>query len=666
MEPITLHTSDAPRVTVCVLSQKDPEMLGRCLASISRNVARETPYELILILNGAAGDVVTFVRRSVTGARVVESAVNLGFGGGNLHAARIAHPDSEFLLLLNDDTVVRPGWLESLLEAADELPRAGAIASRILWPDGKLQEVGSVIWDDGSTAPIGRNLDEDESTRWLFRRQVDYASFCSALVRRSAWDEVDGLDPGYFPAYYEDTDFALTLREAGWEFWVEPASVVTHHESRSTVSVFKQFLFKRNGKRFRERWAHLLPEQVHAEPWLPEAVQAAVDRARGNPRKILVVDDKLPQPALGSGFARSFDVLVELAALPNTAVTIHPTDEWKPNAVPLGRYGIETLPGTKAEFRAHLADPATSYDLVMVSRPHNWEYYAADIRRSQPQARLVYDAEALWHERLHRQADLIPHAGNRANVHRFADEHEALERSIARDADHVVVLKHSDGEFFESEPGHAPVSFVPPLMPDIEPTTAGPETRRHLLFTAGWGSGVDSPNGDGFLWFVREVLPSVVAAQPWVKLLVTGARPPKQLLQMSSPNISFLDHVEDLRSAYDTARVVVAPMRFGAGVKRKTTDALQYGVPTVATTVSAEGIVLKRGDEILIGDDPADFAAHVVRLLTDDDYWSAQREAILALPEFWQSEPGETFASVVERVLADAPPTREEQVLEHV
>jgi len=117
----------------------------------------------------------------------------------------------EFLLLVNDDTTVSDGWIDHLVETLERRPCAAVVASRVLWPSGRLQEAGSLIWSDGSTLPIERDAGGQDPA-YLFEREVDYVSFCSVLVRRSAWEAIGGLDTSFFPAYYEDVDFALTVR----------------------------------------------------------------------------------------------------------------------------------------------------------------------------------------------------------------------------------------------------------------------------------------------------------------------------------------------------------------------------------------------------------------------------------------------------------------------
>ena len=181
---ITLRTSDEPRVSVLVLTQKDPGLLRGCLRSLAQHLPAAVAAEVLVLCNGATPEVVAVAQREVTGARVFVSTVNLGFGGGNDRLAREAR--GELLLLLNDDAEVEAGWLEPLVQTLDEHPRAAAVGSRILFPDGRVQEAGSVLFDDGSTAPVGRGLPPG-SGAYAFRRRVDFTSANSLLLRRTAF-----------------------------------------------------------------------------------------------------------------------------------------------------------------------------------------------------------------------------------------------------------------------------------------------------------------------------------------------------------------------------------------------------------------------------------------------------------------------------------------------
>ncbi len=645
MDLITLPTSDQPRASVVVLSQHSPWLLAECLDAVAAHSGRDVPYEVLLVLNNATPDLVLFVQRKVQGARVVDSDVNLGFGGGNNYAASLAR--GEFLVFLNDDATVEPGWLDALVCTADDHPEAAAVGSRILFPDGSLQEAGSVIWDDGSTAPIGRGAPAEERA-FSYRRYVDHISANGLLVRKAVFDQVGGFDARYFPAYYEDVDLLLAIKAAGHRVLYEPLSQLRHHESASSTARFKEFLFKRNGAQLREKWAELLAGQTPADPENPAAVNAALHHGMGDPPRLLVIDDMLPDPGVGAGFGRMHDLIREVG-FGRYAMTFHATNDPSGDPRGPGRFGVDVLTGEKDAIRAHLRDPAVRYDLILVSRPHNWKFFAEAIRAGQPDAVLLYDAEALFHLRMERQLALGDGQRGGNKLRKEMEEYRALEHRIARDADHIVCVSSTEAAILEEIPDHAPITVIEPMQPDVAVTERDARERDGIVYVAGWlARGDDAPNVDGLRWFATEVLPHLVNAMPWVRLDVTGANPPESVRRLESPNLRFVGFVPDLHQLYDAARVVISPIRYGAGIKIKTLEAIQYGVPVVTTTHGADGIRTGGRAAIAVADEPGEFVDAVFRLLTDPLAWRAQRAEILAVLKEWQGQPAKSWRDVLE------------------
>jgi O-antigen biosynthesis protein len=646
---ITLHTSAMPRVSVLVLTQKDPELLRGCLTSLSRHLPPSIPAEVLLLCNGARPEVVALAQREVVGARVRVSPVNLGFGGGNNRLAREAR--GELLLLLNDDAEVEDGWLEPLVEALDADPRAAAVGSRILFPDGRVQEAGSVVFSDGSTAPVGRGLAAGSRT-WSFRRRVDFTSANSLLLRKEAFDEVGGFDEAFHPAYYEDLDLSFSLRAAGWHWLYDGRSVIRHQESASTTTHYKHWLFARNVETIRRKWGAELeqrlprPEGGGPDGPVPATIRPHVELARGAPPRVLIVDDMLPVRGLGAGAVLMHELCQQAGDRYGLAISVTKHPGADPRSV--AELGLEVVEEDLAE---HLA--ATSYDAVLVCRPTNWDPVAPLLAEHQPQAAVVYVAEALFSARLEREAALLPEDDRRRRkVLAERDETWALEQRIVRSADRVASISVREAAVLAAVEGGAPVDLVPPLQPDVTITPAALEDRAAFAFVASWTARGHTPNSDAFWWLVREVLPHVLPPVPWTRLRVTGHQPPDDIAAAAGPHVELTGFLPDLRDLYSTVRVVVAPDRWGAGLKNKTLEALQMGVPVVATSIGAEGIAVPDGlAPMVVTDDPAEFAAAVVRLLTDNDAWRAQRADVEALHASWAEQPGTRWTDVVDAAL---------------
>jgi O-antigen biosynthesis protein len=641
-----LADARVPRVSIVIVAWKQRDMLLACLQSLTETASADLTREVIVVSNDAPHSITDAVRSQAPGVRLIASQVNLGFGGAcNLG---VAAARGEYVVLLNDDAVVAPGWLEWLVATADAHPRAAAVGSLILFPDGRIQEAGSIIWADGSTMPVGR-LESGHALDWMFVRRVDYVSACSLLVNRRAWNEVGGFDGDYHPAYYEDVDLCLALREHGYDVLFEPRSRVWHHESASSDGRFKHFLFRRNQQRIQSKWADRLRLQEPAQPTSAAALVRAVWRAEGAPTTILAVDDRVPDPAMGSGYGRMFDAVIELAR-GGHAVSLFPVQPGSgPPADPLVSAGVRIVQG---DLRAHLSQTWVHYDVVLVSRPHNFDRVAATIRECQPRAVLVYDCEALFWRRMERQASLLTDPDEQRALRTAAADMRAFEERIVVRSDLAVTVSSDEADLLRAVDGCCPIRPIRPSEPSISLGTQTFEARVGVAYVAGWMAGTTSPNADGLRWFVGEVLPLVRQAIPWVRVQVTGANPPPDLLELADPTLWFTGQVADLASFYDQVRVVIAPIRFGAGVKVKTIQALQHGVPVVATTCGAEGIETHGLDAITIADDAAGFAAAVITLLSDRLVWQQQRREIEQLIDRWHRDTGAgAWSDVIRDVL---------------
>ncbi len=603
--------NESPVASIVIVAWREAPFLLPCLESVAAKLTN-LPYEVLIVLNEPSMKLTTRVEREVTGAVVMKFRTNLGFGGAVNYATQKAR--GEYLVLLNDDSVIESGWLEALVDTARRRPSAGLVGGTFLHPDGTLQEAGSILWSDGSTSAVG---DGRDAMFMRFERRVDYCSGGSLLIRKDVWDALGGFDDQYYPAYYEDVDLSLRAGEQGVEVWYQPLSVMRHVRSAS-AGPLRQFLDDQNRDKFRRRWVARLPEQ---SPF--GSTEQAVWKAMGRPTRILVVDDHLPDPSIGAGYGRMYDTLAAISRQPDMHVDLHPSVSGGLPSNDLVQMGIRIID----DLDAHLAAPDVDYDVVIISRPNNFAFFD-QLRAALPRARMIYDAESLFYRRLESKRELVTDLEERDGLRHGAEEIRRLESSIFASVDGIVCI--SDDEAREvRQATTTKVWVIEPWSRIPSPTSGGFGERQDIGFVAGWASGPGSPNCEGLLWFAHEVLPRVRAALPGVRLLVTGASPPPDVKWMDQQIVDFVGHVHDLSEFYNRIRVVISPTRFGAGVKLKTVEAIQYGVPTVATREAAAGLNPTLSRTLSVTDDPGQFAGAIVDLMTDRDTWERARRVEL-------------------------------------
>lgn len=538
-----------------------------------------------------------------------------------------AHTTGKYLVLLDGRALAEPRWLDWLVRTAAAHPTAGAVGSALLFPDGRLQEAGAIVWWDGSRTSVGEGIDASQHP-WYFVRSVDCTSSRAMLVRREAWNRAGGFDHAFASSGFCDVDFCLRIRALELDVMLEPRSRV-RVEQEDVYTEYDLFLRESRRQKIARRWKH---ELFTHEPPSSRSIVRAIHRARGYPHRLLVVDDFLPDPAGGAGFGRMLDAITELAQH-GWAVSHFPTHGRAPASDALVDQGVAIVEG---DLGRHLADPDTWYDAILISRPLNFAALSSLVRTHQPWSRLIYDAEALWWRRMERQAQVTMNPEAAAQLRVEAAAMRWLESQNARTADFVITVSDEERDLLlddGTEP--ARVHTLPPYGLDTHITQRSFAERRDVGFVAGWLAGLNSPNGDGLLWLVREVLPVLRRDLPWVRLRVTGGDPPGELLSLADPNLCFEGHVADLDGFYDRIRVIIVPNRFGSGVKLKIVQAIQYAVPVVSTPVGAEGLNLQSATGLRIADAPEAFAAEVHRLLTDEKEWARQRLALMAQAQAW-------------------------------
>ena len=191
------------------------------------------------------------------------------------------------------------------------------------------------------------------------------------------------------------------------------------------------------------------------------------------------------------------------------------------------------------------------------------------------------------------------------------------EVEIARSFDWGTVVGECDRDYLLHQDASLKLSIVP-MGVDLEyfqPTSS--TYQPHLLFT---GTMSYFPNWDAALYFYKEILPLIRTAHPEITFNIVGNHPPEQIKRIANGiNVIVTGHVPDIRPYFDQAAVFVSPLRSGSGVQVKNLEAMGMGVPVVTTSIGAQGLEAKAGQDILIADAPEKFARHVIDLIQSSD-----------------------------------------------
>ncbi|MBD0330087.1 MAG: glycosyltransferase [Thermoleophilia bacterium] len=617
-----------PAVSIVVPVYENLELTLRCLASLAATLP-EGVAEVIVVDDGSSEATSRQLAR-VEGLRLLRNERNVGFlASCNAGAAAAA---GEYVLFLNNDTEATEGWLEALVDAARSAADVGAVGSKLVYPDGRLQEAGGVIWSDATGLNFGRG-DDPDAPEYNFRREVDYCSGASLLVRRDVFERLGGFDVRYGTGYYEDTDLCFALRREGFRTLYEPGSVVIHHEGGTHGTDERPGLPGAHSKAsqysnrhvFRVKWAVEL-----ARHWPPgTAGGLRGGRVERRPH-VLVADTWLPAYDRDSGSLRMTWILRLLRSL-GCGVTLFPLNRERrePYARALQRLGVEVHYGPRT-FQELAAGRSDLYDLVILSRPDVASVLLADVRAAFPRATVLYDTVDLHFRRERRRLELLGAAPSEEHVRARDIELDCMRRS-----DLVATISDEEAQIVREQVPTAR-TVVLPNVHELDPSPPRPFAERaDLLFI---GSFQHPPNVDAVLHLVGDVLP-LLAESLDARLLVLGADPPDEIRRLQSPRVVVTGYLPDVDEYFRRAHVFVAPLRYGAGMKGKVGHALAFGLPVVTTPIGAEGMDLVDGEHLLVRDGADALAQAVAAVYRDEDLWGRLSEGGRAVVrERWTPE----------------------------
>lgn len=606
--PIVFPVFNQPVVSIIIPAYNNWEFTRNCLISIYQHT-NNVPYEIIVGDNVSSDETIN-LEKYFSNILYLRNPENLGYIRNINNAA--SHAKGKYVLTLNNDTTVTPSWLSSMVELMEKDTSIGLVGSKLVYPDGSLQEAGNIIWKDGSGWNYGR-LGDPELPEYNYVKEADYISGASNLVRKDIWDKLKGLDERYVPAYCDDSDLAFAIRNLGYKVVYQPLSVVVHYEGlthgTNTSSGTKKYQID-NAIKFVQKWNKELNEDHFSKN---QDFFLARDRSKRK-KTILVIDHYVPEFDKDAGSRTTFQYLEALAELGfNVKFLGDNFYRSEPYTTILQQKGIEVLYGTHYanHWKEWLFDNQQYIDFILLNRPHISIKYI-DLLKKKTKAKIYYYGHDLHFVRELKEYEVT----NDKKKLKISAEWKKTEYKLFKKSDVILTPTSKEKDIISLDFKRKQIEVMPAFFyPEIAKPITNFTERKNLLFVGGY---VHTPNVDAVIWFVERVLPIVLKQIPDLQLLVVGSNVPSSVAQLSSDNVIIKGFVTDtqLNELYQGVKMAIMPLRYGAGLKGKTVEAMSKGMPLVSTSFGLEG--MQDIDKILTAcDSETEFANAIIKLYND-------------------------------------------------
>ena len=603
--------TEKPIISVIVPVYNEISQTIACLKSISQQHV-SVDYEVILA-DDTSPDPFHTILKTIPGLRYNRNPENLGFLNNCNANAKLAR--GEYLIFLNNDTLVNPGWMERLYRTFLEHGDIGIAGSKLIFPDGSLQEAGGIIWEDGSGWNWGRGQNP-EHPKYNYVRDVDYVSGASLMIPKELWEEIGGFNTELEKAYYEDTDICFKVRSMRKRVVYQPASSVIHIEGLSSgtdvTSGAKKYQEVNRGT-FRRIWADALGTHL-ANGTTPEIASDRMAQSH-----ILYVDAVTPEPDKDSGSVDAFYTMKILGSKGHRVHFVPGSNfaHWGEATENLERMGVECIYAPfYTNMNALLDERGDMFQYVVLSRAESCEHYLDIIRKKCPSAKIIYNTVDLHFLRMMREAEISK---------KPADKKAALgmktkELAYISKVDKVIVISEHERELLakEHKVPSAKMQTIP-LIRNEASRQGGYEKRQDIAFIGGYKH---PPNVDAVRWMMKDVWPAITKKLPNARLRICGSHMPKEFYEFASDTILIDGFIPDLEEYLAGLKLTIAPLRFGAGLKGKVASSIGAGVPCIGTDIAFEGMAEKSLNKIkFAANTPAEFAKLCQSLYSNAEKW---------------------------------------------
>lgn len=629
-----------PKVSVVIPVHNQFSLTYNCVASLIL-AFNHCQFEVVLVDDASTDNTVDY-EDYFENIRCVTNPSNRGF----LLSAKagVEASSGEYAILLNNDTEVTTGWLDEMVGVFNRFDNVGAVGSKLIYPNGKLQEAGGIVWNNGKPWNIGNGKNSSHPS-YNYVRQADYLSGAALMIQRDVWDEIGGFSEEFIPAYYEDTDVCFKVRDAGYRTMYCPHSIVVHFEGmsngRDTNAGIKRFQSV-NAPTFRRKWRRAYRHNGQ------EGVSLQTEMDRNVDFRALVVDYTTPRPNNDAG---GYAAVQEIALLQELGckVTFAPNNmaHMGLHTENLQKMGVECV---HAPFYHCVGDflqeRGKEFDVVYITR-YDIAEEVIDSVRAFSRAKILFNNADLHFLREMR-------AASTAGTNDFSSALTTRDRelSVMRSVDAVLSYNEIEHTVIASHNFTQDSVFKCPWVLEDRRSNVPFEDRHGIAFLGGFNH---VPNCEAVKYFVDMVMPILRAQNPDIKFHIYGSGVTPEIESLAAEDVIIEGYVDELSDLFDSCRVFVAPLLSGAGIKGKVLESIAHGVPCVLSPVAAEATGLVHEHNTFIADTPAEWVESIVELYESEERWKAfaEKSNVLVHSKYGKQSGLELMSEVFQYVELD-------------
>lgn len=636
-ETLQLPYVETPDVSVIISARNHFSVTYHCIASLilARNAAT---FEVILVDDESEDETVN-AEEYFKNIRVIRNKNNKGYLLSNNIAATYAR--GRYLCLLNNDTEVTAGWIDSSLQVFSQYKDVGSVGCKLIYPDSSLQEAGGLVWKGGVPWNYGKGANASHP-RFNYVRPADYLSAAALFIETRVWFEVEGFSDEYVPAYYEDTDLAYKIRDAGYRTLYCPFSTVIHFEGVSNgqdVESGVKAYQNTNADTFKSKW------HKSFRGYSEEGTSPSIEVDRECQQRILVIDANTPKLNNDAGSYAAIQEMKLLMEL-GSKISFLPLNfaHMGVHTERLQRLGIECLYYPFYVSLEHVLQArGEEFDVVYITR-YETVHAAIELVRKYSKAQVIFNNADLHFMRELReqlQADDRELTGPLATREQELNAIRSVDLTLCyTETERAVIASHVFSE--------DAVMRCPWVIQSVENSIPF-EQRTGIAFLGGFQH---RPNVEAIKYFCTQVMPLLTDKLPDLVFHVYGSGMPDEVLELESTSVKMVGYVENISDVFAQARIFICPLLTGAGLNGKIIDCIAHGLPAVVSPITADGTGLVHRQNTMIAETTEEWVDYISELYTDPVLWLkyAQRTSEIAGALYSGADGVKRMSAVLARV----------------